>query len=235
MGDKGYGSLEELSEYDRIVNHTCRSENEFYEFYNAYVREKGFNIRRHRRRLRAGTDELIWRSFCCSREGYRSMDWFERNDRQREPGALSRCGCLAKLEVQLSEKTGEWFVCNFVDGHNHELAKREHTHVLRSHRSLKDPQKAEVIELGLGELRTSQIMDVMEKIHGGPEDTGFLLMDLYKFFSRHKKQRIEGFDAACVMNHFKVMSRSTWSFFTSMNWMTKAALQICSDLILNRR
>jgi hypothetical protein len=39
-----------------------------------------------------------------------------------------------------------------------------------------------VVELGLGGLRTSQIMDVMEKNHGGPEYTGFLMKDLYNFF-----------------------------------------------------
>jgi hypothetical protein len=73
-------------------------------------------------------------------------------------------------------------VKNFVDEHNHELAKPEHNHVLRSPQRLSVPQKVEAIELGLGGLHTSQIMDAMEKNHGGPKCTGFLMQDLYNFF-----------------------------------------------------
>jgi hypothetical protein len=87
-----------------------------------------------------------------------------------------------RSQPKLCEQTSIWFVHNFEDGHNHEFAKPEHTHILRSHRNINDPQKVEVVELGLGGLRTSQIMDVMEKNHGGPEYTGFLMKDLYNFF-----------------------------------------------------
>jgi hypothetical protein len=69
-----------------------------------------------------------------------------------------------------------------VDEHNHEFVKPEHCHILRSYWRLSIPQKAEAVELGLGGLHTSQIMDVMEKNHGGPECTGFLMHDLYNFF-----------------------------------------------------
>jgi hypothetical protein len=71
-----------------------------------------------------------------------------------------------------------------VDGHNHDLAKPDHSNMLRSQRRLSNPQKAEAVELGLGGLCTSQIMDVMEKNHGGPECTGFVMQDLYKFFCK---------------------------------------------------
>jgi hypothetical protein len=77
-----------------------------------------------------------------------------------------------------------------VDGHDHDLTKPEHSHMLRSQHRLSNPQKAEAVELGLGGLLMSQIMDVMEKNHGGPECTGFIMQDLYNFFARHKKERI---------------------------------------------
>jgi hypothetical protein len=54
-----------------------------------------------------------------------------------------------------------WFVSNFVDKHNHDLAKPEHSHMLRSQRKLSNPHKAEAVELELGGLHTSQIIDVM--------------------------------------------------------------------------
>jgi hypothetical protein len=58
--------------------------------------------------------------------------WFEKSQSKREPRALTRCGCLAKLEVRLCENNGIWFVSNFVDRHNHDLVKLEHSHMLRS-------------------------------------------------------------------------------------------------------
>ena len=67
---------------------------------------------------------------------------------------------------------------DFVDVHSHPFAKPEHAFVLRSHLVLNDPQKAEVVELGLGGLRPYQIMDVMDTSHGGPGETGFLSQDL---------------------------------------------------------
>jgi hypothetical protein len=81
-----------------------------------------------------------------------------------------------------------------VDGHNHDLAKPEHSHMLRSQRRLSNPQKAEAVELGLDGLRMSQIMDAMEKNHGGSECTGFIMHDLYNFFCKTqegKNQRQE--------------------------------------------
>jgi hypothetical protein len=39
----------------------------------------------------------------------------------------------------------------------------------------------------------------MEKNHSGPECTGFLMHDIYNFFIRQKKEKIEGRDAASVL------------------------------------
>jgi hypothetical protein len=185
---------------------------------------------------------MIRRRYCYSCEEYKRSVWFEMDKIQREPRALTRCECAAKLEVQCCEKTGIWFVNNFIDEHNHDLTKHEHSHILRSHQRLSVPQKVEAVELALGGLRTSQIMDVMEKNHGGPECTrlrshqrlsvpqtveavelalgglrtsqimdvmeknhsgpectGFLMHDIYNFFIRQKKEKIEGRDAASVL------------------------------------
>jgi zinc finger SWIM domain-containing protein 3 len=78
---------------------------------------------------------------------------------------------------------------------------------------MNDPQKAEAIELGLGGLRPYQIMDVMETTHGGPGETGFLSQDLYNFFSRNKKRKIEGSDAEFVLNHLRHMEEKDPEFF----------------------
>jgi zinc finger SWIM domain-containing protein 3 len=119
-------------------------------------------------RYKTGTKEVIWRRYMFSFEGCRSVKYFQRTDQKRQPRALTRCGCTTMLDVAWSESTGVWYVRQFVDVHTHALAKPEHSFVLRSHRGLNDPLKAEAIELGLGGLRPYQIMDAMETSHGVP-------------------------------------------------------------------
>ncbi|XP_012700767.1 protein FAR1-RELATED SEQUENCE 5 [Setaria italica] len=203
METGGYVSLEETKEYKCIVDQTFTREEDFYEFYNDYAYHKGFSIRKGRVRYKTGTQEVIWRRLMCSCEGYRSVKYFERMDQKRQPRALTRCGCTARLDVEWSESIGIWYVKDFVDVHTHALAKPEHVFILQSHRGLNDPQKAEAVELGLGGLRPFQIMDVMEASHGGPGETGFLSQDLYNFFSRYKKGKVEGSDVEFVLNHMR--------------------------------
>ncbi|XP_062211569.1 protein FAR1-RELATED SEQUENCE 5-like [Phragmites australis] len=201
MDAEKHVSLEEIEEYNSVVNQMFVSEKDGYKFYNSYAAKKGFSVRKEKVRYKAGTKKMKWRRFCCSSEGHRLLKFFERTDQQREPRALTRCGCNAKLDIELNEESGLWFVKDFVDGHCHVLCKPEDVFVMRSHRGLNDAQKAEAIELGIGGLRTCQIMDVMEKNHGSYEETGFLLRDLYNFFARYKKERVEGRDAEFVLKY----------------------------------
>uniref|UniRef100_K3YLN5 SWIM-type domain-containing protein n=1 Tax=Setaria italica TaxID=4555 RepID=K3YLN5_SETIT len=179
----GYVSLEETKEYKCIVDQTFTREEDFYEFYNDYAYHKGFSIRKGRVRYKTGTKEVIWRRLMCSCEGYRSVKYFERMDQKRQPRALTRCGCTARLDVEWSESIGIWYVKDFVDVHTHALAKPEH------------------------------IMDVMEASHGGPGETGFLSQDLYNFFSRYKKGKVEGSDVEFVLNHMHQMQEKDSEFF----------------------
>jgi hypothetical protein len=97
--------MDEILEYERVVSHTCGSEQEFYMFYNSYDKEKGFSIRKSNKRHKPGRNEVIWRRYCCSHQGYKQSVWFERDQTQRETRAFTGCGCAAKLEVQCCEKT----------------------------------------------------------------------------------------------------------------------------------
>ncbi|KAL6615270.1 hypothetical protein ACP70R_037540 [Stipagrostis hirtigluma subsp. patula] len=171
-------TLEEIEEYNFVVNQTFRSEAEFYEFYNNYAEGKGFSVRKDNVRKRPGTDEVIWRRFLCSCEGFRSMQYFESMDRQRQPRALTRCGCPARLDVQMSERGGTWY-----------------------------------------------IMDVMEKSHGGPGGSGFLLQDLYNFIARVKKEKIEGSDAEYVLNYMEVRREENPEFYFKYSTDDEGRLQ----------
>ncbi|XP_024314911.1 protein FAR1-RELATED SEQUENCE 5 [Brachypodium distachyon] len=162
--ESGGVSLEDLEEYYMVVNQTFRSEEEGYKYYNSYALLKGFGVRKEDLECKPDTKIAFRRLFSCSKEGYRAVKHFNATNRKRQPRALSRCGCKARLEIELHMECGEWFAKIFVDEHNHPLVKPDHTAFIRSHRGLSDAQKADVIEYGIGGLRTHQIM---EKQHGG--------------------------------------------------------------------
>jgi hypothetical protein len=130
MDERQEGRLHEIEEYQFVANQTFRSEDEAYEFYNDYAKAKGFSIRKGKMWKSLDTDEVIWRRLLCSCEGYRDVKYFDRKDWKREPRSLTPCGCCALIDIQLSGKNGIWYVKNFVDVHNHDLAKPEHVYVL---------------------------------------------------------------------------------------------------------
>ncbi|KAL6600485.1 hypothetical protein ACP70R_045285 [Stipagrostis hirtigluma subsp. patula] len=68
-------------------------------------------------------------------------------------------------------------------------------------------------------------MDVMEKNHGGPDDTGFILRDLYNFFARQKKQRVEGRDADFVLNYLRSKQEEDSEFFFKYSVDTEGHLK----------
>ncbi|XP_047091612.1 protein FAR1-RELATED SEQUENCE 5-like [Lolium rigidum] len=163
--------MEDNEEHDMVVNETFSSEEEGYKYYNAYAKSKGFGVRKEELTKKPGTNIAFRRLYVCSKEGYRARKHFEKTKRKRTPRPLSRCGCGARMEIEMSMESGEWFVKDFVVEHNHPLAIGDQTTFIRSHRGLNDAQKADAIEYGIGGLRTHEIMEVMEKQHGGPEKT----------------------------------------------------------------
>jgi hypothetical protein len=63
-------------------------------------------------------------------------------------------------------------------------------------------------------------MDVMQKSHGGPRDTGFLLQSLYNFIAREKKEKIEGSDVDDVMNYMAACKdEKRWKPYSEL-WRT---------------
>ena len=69
MEANGYVSLEEIEEYNYVANRTFNTEEDFFEFYNAYAFRKGFSVRKDRVRYKLSTKEVTWRRFVCSFAG----------------------------------------------------------------------------------------------------------------------------------------------------------------------
>ncbi|OVA12623.1 FAR1 DNA binding domain [Macleaya cordata] len=83
-----------------------------YLFYNAYARTLGFIVRKDKTRRSNIDGSLLFRRFCCSKEGYRRKNCEnDNNDRKQVIGGVvvkvrarilpvTRVGCNARLEVK---------------------------------------------------------------------------------------------------------------------------------------
>ena len=92
---------------------------------------------------------------------------------------MTRAGCEVVFRIRLNRKDGKWIVKEFIGEHNHNLVDAINTQFLRSHRTISNPDKAQVDVLCKVGVKTTQIMDYMVKQSGGHEHVGFTQKDIY--------------------------------------------------------
>ena len=83
--------LESLLEYSQIVSRLFASEDEGFQFYNAYGLKKGFSVRRSYVEWDAGHNEMTLRKFVCSCEGFREEKHMNMENKQRRPRGTTHC------------------------------------------------------------------------------------------------------------------------------------------------
>ena len=152
--------LESLLEYNKIVKKMFANEEEGFQFYNNYGFEKGFSVRRSYCEWDNGHNEMTLWKFVCSRQGFREEKQLKKAIKKRKPRNITRVGCLAKFVIARDQITGQWYVKDFIDEHNHPMAPAELTCLLRSHRRISDEQKAEIVEMESSGIRKHKIMDI---------------------------------------------------------------------------
>lgn len=210
----GDGSrFEDQDEYCKFMAMKFSSEDEGFAFYNQYAKEKGFSVRKDYSRRDRFSGLIFHRRFTCSREGFRKEVYMDYSGRTREPRALTHCGCNAHFEIKLDEIKGHWYVTRFVADHNHPLCKADEVAFLCSHRRITPAQQAKLVELRDLGLHQHQVMDVIERDHGGFEGAGFVTRDLYNFFVKMKKKRIDGGDADRVIKYMQARQKDDMDFY----------------------
>ncbi|KAJ1265701.1 hypothetical protein BS78_08G096000 [Paspalum vaginatum] len=206
-------SAEPMLEYYDIVSKVFGNEEEGFQFYNRYAFEKGFSVRKAYVEWDKGNEEICLRNLVCSREGFREAKYMNREERKRKPRNLSRVGCKAKLVIAKVDESRQWFVKDFIHEHNHPLAPKDLSCLLRSHRRISDEQKAEIVEMEIAGIRKHQIMDKLEIQYGGYDNVGFTSRDIYNFCYQYKQEMIDGGDAEAVISHFKAIQQRDPEFF----------------------
>jgi len=202
-----------LLEYSEIVSKMFANEDEGYQFCNAYALGKGFSVRKSYVEWNSDHTEITLRRYVCSRQGYREEKYVKKEIKKRRPRDITRVGCHAKLVIALDRNSGQWYVKNFIDEHNHPLAPADLGCLLRSHRSISDAQKAEIVELGVAGIRKHQIFEIMEMQYGGYDKVGYTLRDLYNFCHLYKQEIIAAGDAQTIISHLMERQNRDFDFF----------------------
>lgn len=170
-------TLEELEEYEYIVERTFHSEDEGYEFFNAFARNKGFS---GRGRLHTQQTKMS-RQYVCSKEGAGQPKFLNRETMKRRPRPVTRFDCPFEVVMRHKPEMNIWYVHKYLYTHNHVMARLNEVGFLFSHRRISELQKKEILAYQTAGLRKYQIMDVMEKQYGGPHNVGYVIKDLYNF------------------------------------------------------
>ncbi|KAL6563674.1 hypothetical protein OROGR_002633 [Orobanche gracilis] len=94
------------------------TEEEAYNFYNAYAASMGFSIRRTGKK----GDPIVYRKFCCSAQGLRQPDKRDVYYKKHRPETRTNCGACMTVNARF---TGKFKVMQFVPDHNgHPLVKK---------------------------------------------------------------------------------------------------------------
>ncbi|KAF7112926.1 hypothetical protein RHSIM_RhsimUnG0178400 [Rhododendron simsii] len=185
--------LDELTE-EEVYQMTFDMHEDGETFYNAYAKVNGFSIRNYNmHKDNAGIVKS--RKWVCSKEGYRDTKYLEREDRIREPQALTRVGCPAVFSVTLERSSGKYLVNNFVSVHNHSMIGPRGVPFLRSHRKVSSSDKASANTMHKVGIKTSHIMDFAAQQSGGYESVGYTQKDLYNHFTAQRNIEVADGDA----------------------------------------
>ena len=150
----------------------------------------------------------------CSKEGHfredeRKIEIPDKGKKRTHP--IIREGCQARMRVT-KNKEGTWNVMYFEEGHSHALLTPSKTHFLRSHRHVTSVYRNLIDQFGEANIKTSQLMSVLEIEAGGAENIGCTEIDIRNVQTKYKKE-IKEIDAQLLMEHFEEMKEMNDSFF----------------------
>ncbi|OVA09490.1 zinc finger protein [Macleaya cordata] len=144
------------------------SQDEAYEYYNAYAKEKGFSIRKSRIERSRIDHSMISRLYVCANQGLRSTKDKRYEGKVVRPRQETRLDCRACMFIK--KRSGRWVVDRFQDDHNHDLVDPAKADKLRSHRKMTNTTKSMVEALYQCGIGPSKIIDLLTEVAVGAKD-----------------------------------------------------------------
>ncbi|KAK2658176.1 hypothetical protein Ddye_004709 [Dipteronia dyeriana] len=169
-------------------------------FYNNYSKAVGFSTRKDEMRCdRQGV--ITRRRWVCSKQGYQAQKYIQRIEKKWEPTAETREGCCAALKVQYHRNNKVWVVKEFVTQHTYGLVSQNHTQFLRSHRSVKESDIAQLKSWRTVGVKTAQVMDHFVDQAGSFSNVGHTKKDLQNRLDAVHKNELQSSDTDCVISY----------------------------------
>ncbi|KAH9803232.1 protein FAR1-RELATED SEQUENCE 5 [Citrus sinensis] len=154
-----------------------------------------------------------WRTWVCSREGFRAAKYLQKRSRQREPRPLTRSGCQAQFRIILNSETKRWS-CNYFQAvHNHNLTPPQLVHHIRSHRTVTDPDLVMAASLQRVGVTPSQIHEFMVDRSGGYNRVGYNRVDVQNKLASNRKRQLKESDAETCLSYLEGKKSSDPLFF----------------------
>ncbi|RLM80158.1 protein FAR1-RELATED SEQUENCE 5-like [Panicum miliaceum] len=117
---------------EELLRKVVYSEEAAYKLYCDYGHRMGFSIRKGKQSYFTGTKRIRTKDYFCSKEGLKEGEKLT-DANFNDPHTRTNCRAMVRFRVN---DHGEWKVIRLVSDHNHNLARPEERHLLRSARSL---------------------------------------------------------------------------------------------------
>ncbi|XP_026383807.1 protein FAR1-RELATED SEQUENCE 5-like [Papaver somniferum] len=192
-----------------IIGRTFKSDDDAYEFYNAYARTVGFSMRKQSASKTKADKEVMGRIFCCLGEGER-----EKHPRgtPTKPRALTRTGCMARMQIRINDDE-TYSIVSFVTEHNHELSSQDKVHLLRSQRKIQPAQATLINNMVSAGFGATRIFSYMSEEAGGPQNLNFTQEDCNNLVQEKRIDYLKVGDAKVLLAYFKRNQKENKSFF----------------------
>ncbi|XP_020698054.2 protein FAR1-RELATED SEQUENCE 5-like [Dendrobium catenatum] len=188
-----------------ILSVVCNSEKEAYDMYCRYAHSVGFSVRKDHHSFWPNSRKIRMKDFVCSKAGFKKG--LDLNAKSKYRKANTRTGCPAMIRFSV-DQDGEWKVNKCVENHNHELARPEDQHLLRSCRNITKERAFVLKSMTDAGIRTIDAFTYLADEVGGREHVGFLRRDAYNFVQRNRRCKIETGDTNSLIEIFKNRANS---------------------------
>ncbi|KAI3939292.1 hypothetical protein MKW92_022956 [Papaver armeniacum] len=193
------------------------SQDEAYEFYNAYAKEKGFSIRKSRIERSRVDHSMISRLYVCANQGLRSTKDKRYEGKVVRPRQETRLDCRACMFIK--RRSGKWVVDKFLDDHNHDLVDPAKADKLRSHKKMTNTTKSMVEALYKCGIGPAKIIDLLTEVADGAKSI-LESNEQEEYENEMKKERKNNIRVECyrLLESFQELQASDPGFFYAVEF-----------------
>ncbi|PKU84691.1 Protein FAR1-RELATED SEQUENCE 5 [Dendrobium catenatum] len=158
--------------------------------YCKYAHNAGFSVRKEHHSFWPNSRKIRSKDYVCSKAGFKKSS--DLNLQRKYRKSDTRTGCPAMIRFIVDED-GNWKVQKFIESHNHDLARPEDCHLLRSCRYMSDEKASILKTLTEAGIRTVDAFSYLA------DEVG----DAYNYIQKEKRAKNEFGDTNSLIQLFK--------------------------------